>query len=105
MIFIQRVLGFFLAIVVAVAAFVFASLVLALVAAIALVFGGWFWWRTRNLPRGQGASMVWHGSAEVRRGSAEVRRGPAEVRPNSGEVIEGEYRIEREPRRGGEDPP
>ena len=61
----------------AAAALVFVSVVLAIAAAIALIAGGWLWWRTRELRRAGGT------------------------------VIEGEYRVEREVRRldSQEDPP
>ena len=66
----QRVLGAVLGIVLFAAAFVFASVVLAIVAVVALVVWAWLWWRTRNLPQ-------------------RAREG--------GVVIEGEYRVERDP--------
>jgi len=53
------------------------ALLLAVVAVATLLLWGWFAWRTRNLPRGQA-------------------RG-------AGQVIEGEYRIEREIRRSDDD--
>ena len=71
--FVQRFLGFVLALALAAAALVFASVILAFAAAIALVLGGWLWWRTRQLRR--------------------------DLERSSGTVIEGEYRVERETRR------
>jgi len=73
MIFVQRFLGFVLALALTAAALVFASVILAFAAAIALVLGGWLWWRTRQLRR--------------------------DLERSSGTVIEGEYRVERETRR------
>ncbi|HTQ76564.1 MAG TPA: hypothetical protein VMI15_00935 [Burkholderiales bacterium] len=70
----QRALGFVAAIVLLAAALVYASLILAIAAALAIVIGTWLWWRSRELRR------------QVR-GAAE--RG-------EGVVVEGEYRIERE---------
>jgi len=71
--FVQRFLGFVLALALTAAALVFASVILAFAAAIALVLGGWLWWRTRQLRR--------------------------DLERSSGTVIEGEYRVERETRR------
>ncbi len=68
----QRVAGVALGIVLFVAAAVFASVILAIVAVLALLAWAWLYWRTRKLPR--------------------RRRG--------GVVVEGEYRVEPEqPRR------
>jgi len=69
--------GIVLGLVLAAGALVFVSVILAIAAAIALVAGGWLWWRTRELRRADGT------------------------------VIEGEYRVEREVRRldSQEDPP
>ena len=53
-----------------VAAFIFASVILAIVVAAALVIWGWVWWRTRDLRRA--------------------------MRENESVVIEGEYRVERD---------
>ena len=78
----QRIAGALIGVVLFVLALVFASVILAVAGAIALVAGAWLWWRTRNLPRpGPGA------------------------RPGSGggTVIEGEYRVEREVRRLDDD--
>lgn len=66
----QRVAGAVLGVLLFAAAFVFASIVLALAAVVALAIWGWLWWRTRNLRRASPAS--------------------------EGVVIEGEYRVERE---------
>ncbi|HZM37039.1 MAG TPA: hypothetical protein VFC18_21450 [Burkholderiales bacterium] len=71
--FLQRAAALAVGIVLTILALVFASVMLALAAAIALVLGGWLWWRTRALRR------------ELRRRAAE--------RPKEGAVvIEGEYR-------------
>ncbi|OGA09900.1 MAG: hypothetical protein A3D95_12900 [Betaproteobacteria bacterium RIFCSPHIGHO2_12_FULL_69_13] len=56
-----------------IAAFIFASVILALAAVLALMIGGWIWWRTRQIRR--------------------------EAGKREGTVIEGEYRVERETRR------
>ncbi len=83
MLLLQRLLGALLGVALLVTAFVVTSVLLAVVAVAALALWAWVWWRARRLPR---------------------RRGP-------GEVIEGEYRIERENRvereipRGGGDAP
>jgi hypothetical protein len=77
MIYVQRFIGFVLALALAALAIVFASVVFAFAAAFALIIGGWLWWRTRGLRR------------EIRRAA---ERG-------QGTVIEGEYRIERDTRR------
>lgn len=71
--FLQRAAALAVGIILAVIAFVFASVVLALAAAIALVVGGWLWWRTRHLRR-------------------EMRRRAEELQRREGAVIEGEYR-------------
>jgi hypothetical protein len=68
----QRLAGVAIAIVLAVVALIFASVVFALAAAIALVLGGWLWWHTRDLRR------------EVERRAHET--------PPGGTTIEGEYR-------------
>jgi len=66
----QRVAGAVVGIVLFVLALVFASVIFAVAAVLALALWAWLWWRTRNLPRrGQGT------------------------------VIEGEYRVESETRR------
>lgn len=66
----QRIVGVVLGILLFVAAFVFASFLLAAVAAFALVIWGWLWWRTRKLRR--------------------------DLEREGNVVIDGEYRIERE---------
>lgn len=71
----QRVAGAALGIVLFIAAAVFASVVLALVAALGLVVWAWLAWRSRNLPK----------------------------RNRGGVVIEGEYRVEPERPRPLED--
>lgn len=68
----QRIAGAVLGVVLFVAAFIFASVILAVAGAIALLLGGWLWWRTRDL----------------RKAAAQAE----------GSVIEGEYRVERETR-------
>jgi hypothetical protein len=73
---IQRVAGAVLGVLLFAAAFIFASVILALAGVMALALYAWLWWRTRNHPK----------------------RGP-------GTVIEGEYRVESETRRIGEDAP
>lgn len=73
----QRIVGAVLGIALFVAAFVFASVILAVAAALALVFWGWLWWRTRHLRRA--------------------------AREGGNVIIEGEYRVERDPRRRDED--
>ena len=83
MLVLQRLLGALVGVALLVTAFFIASVLLAVVAAVALAAWAWIWWRPRNLPR---------------------RRAP-------GEVIEGEYRVERETRiehkvrRNGDDAP
>ena len=66
----QRVVGAALGVLLFIAAFIFASVIFAVVAALALLVWGWLLWRTRNLPK-----------------------------RSRGTVIEGEYRVEREVRR------
>lgn len=77
----QRLLGLLIAIPLLIAAFLFASLVLALAAGVALVFGGWLWWKTRHVRRAMEQQM---------------QGGPPR---SGGAVIEGEYRVERERQR------
>ena len=69
----QRILGAVIGVVLFIAAFFFASVILAVAATLALVIWGWLWWRTR-----------------------EIRRA---AREGDNVVIEGEYRVERETRR------
>jgi len=68
----QRVVGLIVGIALLIAAFVFASVIFAVAAILALMIWGWLMWRTRHLRR-------------------EMARG-------EGSVIEGEYRVEREVR-------
>ena len=68
--FLRRAAGFLLGLVLLVVALVFASMLIALFAVIAIAVGGWFWWRTRAL-RDRAAQQ-------------------------GGVVIEGQYRVERE---------
>ena len=72
---VQRVVGAALGIVLFIAAVVFASLILAIAVAFALLVWAWLVWRTRNLPK----------------------------RNRGGVVIEGEYRVEPESPRHLED--
>lgn len=67
---VQRIVGAALGIVLFVAAFVFASVLFAVVAALGLLVWAWLMWRTRGLRR--------------------------EARKADGTVIEGEYRVERD---------
>ncbi len=76
----QRVAGAVLGVVFLVLALVFASVIFAVVAVLALAAWGWLLWRTRKLPRRA-----------------------AGTRGAGGTVIEGEYRVEREVRRIDED--
>jgi hypothetical protein len=66
----QRIAGAALGLVLFALAFVFASVILAVAAVLALGVWGWLWWKTRDLRK---------------------RAAQAE-----GTVIEGEYRVERE---------
>jgi hypothetical protein len=70
--FIQRAVALAVGLVLAILALIFASLIIALAAAVAIVIGGWLWWRTRGLRR------------EVERRAAEAPPGRV--------TIEGEYR-------------
>lgn len=83
----QRIAGAVPGVLLFVLALVFASVVFAVVAVLALAAWAWLWWRTRSLPRHRGAGTF--------RGT---RNGAG-----SGTVIEGEYRVEREVRRIDED--
>ena len=69
----QRVAGVLVGLILLAAALVYASILLALAAAFAIVIGAWVWWRTRALRR--------------------------EAREDRAVVIEGEYRIESETER------
>jgi len=71
----QQALGLLVGLVLLALALVFASILLAVFAVLALVLGGWFWWRTRDL------------------------RKRAREAQGQGVTIEGEYREEREVRR------
>jgi len=70
--FLQRAIGLVVGIALLIAAFIFASVIFAVAAILALIIWGWLMWRTRHLRR-------------------EMERG-------DGSVIEGEYRVEREVR-------
>jgi len=74
----QRVAGAVVGIVLFVLALVFASVIFAVVAVLALALWAWLLWRTRNLPRRRTGS-------------------------GGGTVIEGEYRVESETRRLDDD--
>jgi len=69
----QRFLGAVLGIALFIAAILFASVILAIAATLALLIWGWLWWRTRAIRRA--------------------------AREGESVVIEGEYRVEREARR------
>jgi cobalamin biosynthesis protein CobD/CbiB len=71
--FLQRAAGVLVGIVLLVAAFIFASVILAVAAFLALIIWGWLLWRTRHLRR--------------------------DMKRSDGTVIEGEYRVEREVQR------
>jgi hypothetical protein len=73
----QQIAGFAIAIVLFAAALIYASLILAAAAALAIVIGAWLWWRTRGLRR---------------RMREAAERG-------EGVVVEGEYRVETDRRR------
>jgi positive regulator of sigma E activity len=74
--FLLRLAGLVIAVVLVIAALIFASVILAVAAAIALVVGGWLWWRTRDVRR------------ELRRRD----EGTGDRERAEGAVIEGEYR-------------
>jgi HAMP domain-containing protein len=59
--FLQRLLGAALGIVLLVAAFVFASLVLAVLLVAGLGLWAWLWWRSRKMPRQKAAGAVIEG--------------------------------------------
>ncbi len=75
--FLQRLGGVLIAIALTIAALIFASVILAVAAAIAIVVGGWLWWRTRDVRR------------ELKRRDLEST---PDVERAEGAVIEGEYR-------------
>jgi uncharacterized iron-regulated membrane protein len=75
--FLQRLGGVLVAIALTIAALIFASVILAVAAAVAIVLGGWLWWRTRAVRR------------ELRRRNLEST---ADIERAEGAVIEGEYR-------------
>ena len=75
--FLQRLGGVLVAIALAIAALIFASVILAVAAAVAIVLGGWLWWRTRDVRR------------ELRR--REFERA-TDIERAEGAVVEGEYR-------------
>jgi hypothetical protein len=65
----QRIVAAVLGILLFVAAFVFASFLLAAVAAFALVIWAWLWWRTRKLRRdlAQGEQVIIDGNYRIER--------------------------------------
>lgn len=70
--FLERAAGALVGIVFLVLAFVFASVIFAVAAILALMIWGWLMWRTRHLRR--------------------------DLERQQGTVVEGEYRVEREVR-------
>ncbi|HEY5636630.1 MAG TPA: hypothetical protein VIS77_06975 [Burkholderiales bacterium] len=88
MILLQRIAGAFVGLALFVAAFVFASVVLAVVATVGLVLWGWLWWRTRDLRRAAAARRDAMGNGPAGAGDGTVVEG---------EVIREETRIERRP--------
>lgn len=88
----QRIVGGVIAVVLFALALVFASVIFAVVAVLALVAWGWLMWRTRHLTRR---------SARGGAGTAGPTRSGNST--GSGTVIEGEYRVEREVRRIDDD--
>jgi len=74
--FLQRAAALAVGLVLTIAALIFASVILAVAAAIAIVLGGWLWWRTRDVRR------------ELKRRDLEARSAGR----SEGAVIEGEYR-------------
>lgn len=88
----QRVVGGVLAVVLFVLALVFASVLFAVVAVLALAVWAWLLWRTRHLPR-----------RTARAGTTGSARSATGTGTSSGTVIEGEYRVEREVRRIDDD--
>lgn len=70
--FLQRAAGALVGLVFLVLAFVFASVIFAVAAILALMIWGWLMWRTRHLRR--------------------------DLERQQGTVVEGEYRVEREVR-------
>lgn len=61
----QRVAGAALGVVLFVAAALFASVILAIAAVIALLVWAWLWWRTRKLPATAGTGVVIEGEYRV----------------------------------------
>jgi hypothetical protein len=88
----QRIAGGAIAVIFFALALVFASVIFAVVAVLALVAWAWLLWRTRHLPR------------RSARGGADTEGGARTgTRARGGTVIEGEYRVEREVRRLDDD--
>jgi hypothetical protein len=77
----KRIAGALVGIGLLIAGLIFASVILAVAAVLALLVWGWLMWRTRHL----------------RRAMAEAEQRAA--KQAGGTVIEGEYRVERETRR------
>jgi len=75
---IQQFLAALIAVALFLAGLVFASVLFAVAAIVALIFWGWMWWRMRKLRRTVDSAL--------RRGA--IREGTT--------IIEGEYRVERE---------
>jgi uncharacterized iron-regulated membrane protein len=74
--FLQRAAALAVGLILTIAALIFASVILAVAAAVAIVLGAWLWWRTRDVRR------------ELRRRGLHA----ADVERTEGAVIEGEYR-------------
>lgn len=74
--FVERALGLLIGLALLAAALVFASIILALAAAFAIVIGGWLWWRTRELRRRarEAAPVVVEGEYREYREEREVKR-------------------------------
>jgi Ca2+-dependent lipid-binding protein len=70
----QRAIGLIVGIALLIAAFIFASVIFAVAAILALMIWGWLMWRTRHLRR-------------------DLKR---DIERERGAVIEGEYRVERD---------
>jgi protein-S-isoprenylcysteine O-methyltransferase Ste14 len=70
----QRAIGLIVGIALLIAAFIFASVIFAVAAILALMIWGWLMWRTRHLRR-------------------DLKQ---DIERERGAVIEGEYRVERD---------
>jgi len=93
----QRVAGALVGIALFIAAFVFASIIFAVAAVLALMVWGWLMWRTRDLRRAFERAQGTQGmeGTEGAEG-AEGAEGTGRAEGAKGTVIEGEYRVERE---------